>query len=53
MDEKEFSCVSSRYILIYSFDKISEKPAKNILLENRNSSCQQTVAAKEVIYTGR
>jgi len=33
MDEKEFACVSSKYIVIYSFDKLCEKQSKNIFAE--------------------
>ena len=36
-DEKEFACISSRYILLYSFDNIREKPSKNLYSEvNKN-----------------
>lgn len=52
-DEKEFACVSSRYILIYSFDKISEKASKNIYIEAGREDSELAVATKEVIYTGR
>lgn len=52
-DQKEFSCVSSRYILIYSFEKICEKPSKNLYSDIEKDTKEQTIATKEVIYTGR
>lgn len=53
MDEKEFTCVSSKYIVIYSLDKICEKQSKSIFSENNKDSREKGVATKEVIYTGR
>lgn len=53
MDEKEFTCVSSKYIVIYSFDKICQKQSKNIFMETGKEVKDRNVATKEVIYTGR
>lgn len=38
MDEKEFTCVSSKYIVIYSLDKICEKQSKSIFSESNKDS---------------
>jgi hypothetical protein len=51
-DEKEFTCVSSHYILIYSLEKLREKMAKDIYAE-QSSTSQKSISNKEVIYTGR
>jgi hypothetical protein len=52
-DEKEFTCVSSKYLVIYSFDKICEKQSKNIFAETGREPKERTIATKEVIYTGQ
>lgn len=53
IDEKEFSCVSSKYILIYSFDKLCEKMAKDIYADDKNEGSKRIISNKDVIYTGR
>ena len=46
MDEKEFSCVAKKYILIYSFDKLCEKMAKDIYADSRNDEMNRIISNK-------
>jgi hypothetical protein len=50
VDEKEFACVSGKYIVVYSFEKICGKVQEGGI---SSSAREDNIAAREVIYTGR
>lgn len=56
MNDREFACVSSKYVMVYSMDTISEKVAGNIFSiyeENPQESEHRNLAPREMIHIGR
>ncbi len=56
MNDREFACVSSKYIMIYSMDTISEKRAGDIFSiyqENAMEVEEQSLTPSEMIHIGR